>query len=637
MNVSKPARQLALDIECYKNYFLVMLMTRDGKVKAFEKFNDELFDRGMLLHYLENEAVEILTFNGNSYDLPMIRLALSGATNAELKAASDHIINDDVKPWIFDREYDLSPLKVNHIDLIEVAPGQSGLKIYGGRLHSPKLQDLPLELDAEVTSHTREELKRYCRNDLDVTWRLADKLEGQIELRRVMSQQYGVDLRSKSDAQIAEAVLKTEVAKHINVEPKREKHLTYKEFYYEPPAYVKFFSESLKDVLKTITEAKMIIKQDTGHVIMPEAIESLKIEIAGSRYTVGIGGLHSNESEIAHHSDDEYILIDRDVASYYPNLMLNMGMFPPALGKDFLKVYRDILDTRLKAKHGGDKVTDGVLKIVLNGTFGKTSNQYSILYNPKMMIQTTLTGQLSLLMLIEALEHRGVKVVSANTDGIVIKCPRARYESVTKLIHRWEKITNLETEETRYRSLYSRDVNSYIAIKEDGKAKTKGMFATSSIAKNPQNEICVEAVIKILTDDTPLERTVFGCKDIRKFLTLRTVKGGAIKEGYTLGKAIRWYYADGMRGTITYKENGNVVPRTEGAKPLMDLPDTLPEDIDYTWYIEECIGMMRDIGAIPRPIVKKLPRKNTKEWKARVECGDIVEYRGNFVWASEVT
>jgi hypothetical protein len=166
--------------------------------------------------------------------------------------------------------------------------------------------------------------------------------------------------------------------------------------------------------------------------------------------------------------------------------MLNMGMYPTALGKHFLTVYRDILETRLKAKHSGDKVTDSVLKIVLNGTFGKTSNRYSILYNPKMMIQTTLTGQLSLLMLIEALEHRGVKVVSANTDGIVIKCPRARYDSVTKLIHRWEKITNLETEETRYRSLYSRDVNNYIAIKENGSAKTKGVFATSSIAKNPQ-------------------------------------------------------------------------------------------------------------------------------------------------------
>jgi hypothetical protein len=84
---------------------------------------------------------------------------------------------------------------------------------------------------------------------------------------------------------------------------------------------------------------------------------------------------------------------------------------------------------------------------------------------------------------------------------------------------------------------------------------------------------------------------------VRKFISIRSVKGGAVKEGYTLGKAIRWYYATGVEGQITYKINGYAVARTEGAKPLMTLPETLPDDIDYDWYVRECESIINDIGA----------------------------------------
>ena len=58
---------------------------------------------------------------------------------------------------------------------------------------------------------------------------------------------------------------------------------------------------------------------------------------------------------------------------------------------------------------------------MLNGTFGKTGSPYSVLFAPEMMIQTTITGQLALLMLIEHLETASISVISANTDGIVIQ------------------------------------------------------------------------------------------------------------------------------------------------------------------------------------------------------------------------
>jgi DNA polymerase elongation subunit (family B) len=173
--------------------------------------------------------------------------------------------------------------------------------------------------------------------------------------------------------------------------------------------------------------------------------------------------------------------------------MLNMGMYPTSMGPHFLTAYRNILIERLAAKDAGLKVKDAILKICLNGTFGKTSSKYSTLYNPSMTIHTTLTGQLCILMLIEALEANGVPVVSANTDGIVVKALRSQEALQRTIVREWEKTVNLETEETDYSSIHSRDVNSYIAIKTDGKVKTKGAFAKAGLAKNPQSEICVTA------------------------------------------------------------------------------------------------------------------------------------------------
>ncbi len=628
--------QLVLDVECYPNYFLAMFRRSDGKHKAFEKYEGCPLPREEMLSLMLANDVELVSFNGNNYDILMCRLAITNASTGELKRASDDIIKNDLRPWQFYRKHDLLEKEFNHVDLIEVAPGQVGLKIYGGRLHSKKLQDLPYPPDMALTREHMLQVKEYCKNDVLVTQEMAEFLKQQVDLRRSMSEQYGVDLRSKSDAQIAEAVLTAEYKRLVGDDPAKTEIL-YKSFRYKPPAYIRFQTQQLKQCLSTICRAEMVI-QKTGHVKMPPEIAKMVIDVGGTRYKIGIGGLHSQESSVAYRSDEDAVLIDRDVASYYPNLMLNMGMSPPSFGVYFESVYRAILERRLAAKANGDLVTADALKIVLNGTFGKTSNKYSKLYSPKMMIRTTLTGQLSLLMLIEMVELHGIPVVSANTDGVVMQCPRDKQATLNKIIAKWEKLTNLETEETRYKALYSRDVNNYIAIKEDGKVKAKGVYVESThgrpgITKNPQNEICSLAVIEYLRSGKSIKETLLECRDVRKFLTLRTVNGGAFKPGYDLGKVIRWYYARGESGTIHYLLNGNKVPRSKGAKPLMDLPDEFPHDIDYKWYAKECMEILMSVGAMTRPEVAKIPRKNSKAWKELVETGQIEENdEGKWGW-----
>lgn len=592
--MSKPT--YVMDTEIYKDYFLVCFRDIEKHTyKSFEQYHGHKLNADGVRKIIQSAL--IVTFNGNNFDIPVLSLALAGADCAKIKQASDAIIVNNMRGWQIEKQFNFKSIKqCDHIDLIEVAPGMVSLKIYGGRLHCQKMQDLPIDPSASISEAQRVELRQYCRNDLEITEMLYRKLLPQITLRGQMSEQYGQDLRSKSDAQIAEAVIKAKVGEIVGIEPERPKIEAGTLCYYKAPEYIHFKSEQLNDILRRITTDPFTVI-DSGKTVEPEWLVNLKIPIGNSVYRMGIGGLHSTESCAAHVADDDTILIDRDVASYYPSIILGSELAPKHLGKPFLDIYRQIVQRRLEAKHGGNTVEADALKITINGSFGKFGSKWSALYSPDLLIQTTVTGQLALLMLIEQLEAEGISVVSANTDGVVIKCPIVLMDRLDDVIAGWEIITGFDTEETQYSALYSRDVNNYIAIKTDGKVKVKGVFATNSLSKNPTNAICVEAVIAFLRDGTPVEDTIKSCVDVTKFVTVRSVKGGALDQlGGYLGKAIRWYYAKDLEGTITYKVNGYNVARTEGAMPLMEIPALLPTDIDYGWYITEANSILAGIG-----------------------------------------
>ncbi len=623
-----------LDCEVYRNYFLAKFMLENGKKRDFEMYDGHPLDTKGINDLISRPGITLVTFNGISYDLPILSYALSGANCGQIKWMSNLSIKDKKKPWQLETQLRFKTVSVDHIDLIEPAPGvNTSLKIYAGRLHSPKMQDLPIEPDAFISAEDRALLREYCGNDLENTQRLYNAIKGRIGLRSDMGAMYGVDLRSKSDAQIAEAVLSKTVERTTGQMVKKQR-LGFTSFRYTPPDYVKFHGELLNSVLNMLREVVFEIDEN-GYAKIPKEVENTNIRIGTTDYQIGNGGLHSKESCVSYYTTDTHRLVDVDVESYYPNLMINMGLSPAAFGDVFIPAFSGILKERLEAKHSGKVVKNEGLKITLNGTFGKTSSIYSVLYNPKLTIYTTVTGQLSLLMLAEAFERYGIKVISANTDGIVTYCPVGKYEGMQQIIKVWEKRCNLKMEETHYKSIHSRDVNNYISIKTDGKIKTKGIFAPTSLMKTPQNEICTDAVVTYLTEGTPYEETVRSCKDITKFVTVRVVNGGAVKGDETIGKAIRWYYAKGVTGTINYKTNGNKVPRTRGAKPCMNLPEVFPDDVDYEWYEKECKELLMDIGVLDRPVLPKLPRKNSKAWKELLANGQIEENdEGVYQWVN---
>lgn len=587
---------LACDTEIYGNYFLVMFYgVESHKCWFFECTDLADLDRDGLRWFLQNHL--IVTFNGIKFDLPIIQIALNeSSTISDLCEATRQLIDDEnnLQHWHVVKKFKGIKLEnVNHIDLIEVAKGQASLKQYGARLGCGTIQDLPFKPLIDLDSNRMAIIRKYCLNDTNVTALLYDFLIPAIELRERIGKPYNLDLRSKKEAQCAAAVIIKRV-EGITGRTVHKDMTRYDSLKYNVPDYIKFDTPELQNILESIRNAEFPIVNDK---IQGDVLEDVIVVFGDTKIAMGIGGIHSQESNISHYSNDEYMLVDVDAASQYPNMMIKMGLYPHALGQAFTKVFPSLVKERLVAKANKDKVTDAGLKLLINSTFGLTGNRYSPLYSPQLLIQTTITGQLCLIMLAEQANKVGFSITSGNTDGLTIKLKHSEFHILESIVKDWEQQVGLNMEYTFYKSTHSASVNNYFAITDDGKVKRKGLYAEFELDKNTANLVCSDAVANYLKDRTDIVQSVLGCKDVKKFLTIKKVAHGGVKDGEFLGKTVRFYHSNNTDTAIYCAKTGNTVGTSDRCRPMQKLMKELPMDLDYDFYIDECYRILKDIGA----------------------------------------
>lgn len=621
------------DLETYKDYFLCKFLFADTNTfKEFAMFPGQPLN--IIGIYAVVAQYTLVTFNGGGYDMPILSLALTGADNQTLKDANDAIITRGLKPWEFRDRYRCDmPSYTDHIDVMELLPGvRIGLKKYMGIAHAKTIKDLPIDPSASIGMLDRINLSTYCANDLlgtQLMYKICIDKE-YLPLREHITETIGMDVRSKSDAQIAEAIM----ISRLGFRPAGRHVVSGYQFTYKMPDCIVFQTDQLKEVQRIAGSAPFTVldkdqeteeldengKKIKSGIKMHPDLAKLRVQLNGKTYKFGAGGLHSQEHSVSAVSDELYEVVDIDVGSFYPRIKITQRLFPEQCGPAEIDVYEGIFNERMEAKRAGRKKEANSKKIVLNGAFGKLGSKYSkVFYAPEHLMQITLSGQLMLLMLIEAFELNGIEVVSANTDGIVTKTHRMKIPTRDRLVKEWEARTLMEMEYTTYKGIYLRDVNNYFAITTDGEIKRKGVFTKAEVgsgpsgSKAPHREISTDAVIAFVADGVPLEHTVYRCRDIRKFVTVRDVAKGGVRYLHTgtqyepfdphvpenmedLGKVVRWAYRRDYDGAIHYKSNGNKVADSTGAWPLMTLPDEFPDWIDYGYYVRHAQELLSTIG-----------------------------------------
>ena len=604
------------DIESYQNYFLVSFKELgNDTVQSFEiREEDESLskdDQDSIREIVKKST--LIGYNCTSYDNPMLAYALKGKSAYMINSLSKFIIDENLNIFKTSRMFGVN--KPDKSDIIDIRNSSSwiasdkfaSLKGHGVRLHGISIQDLPIDPHSELTESEMDTILEYCSNDLDLTELVYNHLKEEVGLKIRLGELYSHDFRSMARPAIAEYVMRKRLGIFTKANVPKPENVKY-----VSPDCVEFKTSDMNDFKKMIESIDFQFKKrveivrgkkvfkSAGEIAVPKQLKDSYVTICETTYDVGVGGLHSREKSMDYISSDEYVYIRSDVVSYYPNMMLNFNIYPKHIGERFVEVLREIVEQRIKAKNDGIVRDSNSLKVLINSIFGKMGNEYSSFYDPNAMLRVTMTGQLLLLQLIEMLEDEYFFVVSANTDGIVARVLREYEDDYYEVLKKWESVTGLTLESKPLKALYARDCNCYLEIHEDDSYVGKGIFKPIGVDKAPEAEICCDAVVGYLTHKKPLDETIRGCTDIRKFILSRKVKSGGLWRGELLGKTVRWVWTtDGEVITESkMRARGKKlcnVGKSEGAMPVMRL-GKVPSTLDYGKYVEHAEKILRSVG-----------------------------------------
>jgi len=486
------------------------------------------------------------------------------------------------------------------------------LKQVAINLKWPKIQDIPIEPSQPVNKNQLDLIVKYNLNDVDITIALYNALKEKIEFRRELSELYGIDFSSASDSRIANLIIEKVFAEETHADMEKVKTL-------RTPckkvllgdciaSYISFETPVLKELYDRISSTYVYDYNKYRY--------SENIYFANCKFSLGIGGLHSEDKAGIFLSDDNYLIQDMDVSSYYPNIIINNNFYPSHLGPAFIDILKKLTKERIEAKEKGYKVKSEALKITINSLFGKLGADTFWLYDPKKMISTTITGQLGLLMLIEKLDLAGIQVISANTDGIICKIDRGLLDKYYEIAKQWEKLTNLNLEFTPYKLYVRRDVNSYIAVSyPEEKVKEKGVFMTDiDLKKAYRMPIVPKALREYFVNGIPVMETIEKSKDIMDFCISQKAGSNFIMElhettGITTLQKTNRFYVSNSGGAIMKrdKQTGKLIGLYVGntVRLLNDYDPDIPfekYDVNFAFYYEEIMKIINEIEPNQRPL-----------------------------------
>jgi hypothetical protein len=576
----------------------------------------------------------------------------SEKSNLEVAA----IIAQKAQDVIHDANYDVfaeyreEELSLKQIDLFKIHH-------YDNKNRRVSLKRLQFEMDLENIEempihHTKIGMsvddriltREYCKNDVMSTYEFylvtigqtehpLYKGNNQIELRLDIEKEFGIQCMNYSDSKIGDEIIK----KYYCEQKKMDIKLLPKKGFFRKSIsvknciayYVEFKTVQLDQFLQKLKAMKLGINDDLKE----------HIHFYNNVYSFMKGGLHTENKPEVFEADDEHLIIDWDVSSYYPAIIINNKQYPYHLGKEFLIGYRKMFEKRLELKPFAkkDKKIKGIvgaLKLAVNSVYGKSSEMTSWIYDRQLTMFTTLTGELSLMMLIEAYELKDIHVISANTDGVTLRIHKSKIDEMIKINEWWCKITGYELERTDYNKIIFSTVNDYIAVTTNGEIKKKGDFLTDfELHKNKSARIVPIALERYFIDGVSVSDTITSHSNHYDFCLRQKASRDFHYEGYRKGmdssiynKLIRYYVTKSDDGEKLMKikneeceSNAPNSSQVEAGDWKCKVVNNLPRNtsvksmmIDYEYYIQKAESIiLKVVTNGKKRKITKIPNQTT--------------------------
>jgi hypothetical protein len=628
------------DIETLKEYFLCLCY--DPQKEEWHEFEvskwKNTLDK-MVSYFEEKQDHYFVTYNGLRFDSQVIEFIIRNHDQWHEHSGLEicNIIAQTASDTIHDSNYGVLPkyrenqLSFKILDLFEIHH-------FSNKNRMVSLKRLEFEMDLENIEempihHTKVGMTKgdiletiyYCNNDVQATYQFylvtigqtehpLYKGNNQIELRQDIQQEFGIPCLNYSDSKIGDEMIKKYYCEEKGIDYKElPKKGTFTNVYVKNciADYVAFQTPELKEFLQRIRKIKLGIQDDFKE----------EIHFYNNVYSFMKGGLHTENKPEIFEADDEYEIIDWDVSSYYPAIIINNKRFPRHLGKEFLAGYKRMFERRLELKPLAkkDKRIKGIvgaLKLAVNSVYGKSSDMQNWIYDRQLTMFTTITGELSLMMLIEAYELAGIHIISANTDGVTVMIKKDKLDEMHKINTWWSTLTQYELERTDYQKIIFSTVNDYLAIKTDGEIKKKGDFLTDfELHKNKSARIVPIALEAYYVHNIPVATTIMDHSNIYDFCLRQKSSKDFHYEGWNrargektvYNKLIRYYVSNVGEKLLKVKNpecqsNAADVSQVEAGEWVCTVCNHLPKDtnvatagINYQYYIEKADRIIHKI------------------------------------------
>lgn len=622
---------IVTDIETFSDYFCVV--NYDTKKKTYHVFEicDEVNDlKKMKKYYNQFDKTDyMVTYNGIDFDYPILYWILN-----QQKVRAENIYNYTQK--IIESEekhlYRVRYPKISQLDLYKIwhydnKSKRTSLKYLEFTTRWGKLQDIPYKHYHSTTRKQQQEIAAYCINDVDATNHFLIASMDKIKLRFQLSKQYKINFLNMPDPTIgSELMLKLYSDKlGLNKHDVKKVNTAIRKIHGKDIVfpYINFKTIAFQKLLTFYKSRYILDTDDIGYSIQSDI-----------EYVYGKGGIHASDKGIFK-SNNDYLIIDCDVASMYPAIAIVNKLFPTHLDSSFPLIYNnDIVGVRLaekrKPKNQRNSVIIDGFKLAANSIYGKSNDQYSWLRDFSYTMKTTINGQLLLTMLIEELlTVKDLKIIQANTDGITVRCPRNKITDYKNICSKWESMCGLELEYANYDSMYIRDVNNYIAVYENNDIKLKGCFEIDpDYHKNASQRIISIAIANYLINNVSFKDTIenhlsqgdytigsqiiknHGIYDfcigkkgsVSKYIFVSPNKKNIVLED----KVIRYYVSDTKSKLFKQyqsgKSKGSIEAVNVGWNISLFMNYELKEDynIQYLYYINECDKIFKELKHIPQ-------------------------------------
>lgn len=605
-------RNYVYDIETYPNFFCAVF--KSGSVIHKFEISERKNDLGLFKQFYNDKYIKYgIGFNNVRFDAQILEFLIKDYD--ELMESTNKSINQ----YIFSKAqlvieksnnremmpFFESKMLVKQIDVFLMLgyngkARQTSLKWAEYSMNYHKVQDLPYKFNINLDVNTLDEVIDYCINDVSATEMFVKQNSNLVKLRIAQQEQYPkLSLLNKSDSSVGELLFLYEMSKEMDIDMKElrkmrtpRQSMPIKDLILP---YIKFDNPQFKEVLDNFNKA------------MSGGFEQ-RIRVRGLEYVFGEGGIHASWDNRIFESNDEYVIIDLDVASYYPNLAIVNGFKPEHLGDAFSTVYKNIYEERKKYPKG--TVENQSLKIILNGSYGKLGDEYSFLYDIKPQLQICINGQLLLLMLAEKLMTiPDLEILQMNTDGVSVKLKRTDVEQLNHWWKWWEDLTQLQLEDAVYSKMIINNVNNYIAVYEAGYTKQKGMYEVDQEThKNRSQRIVKLALNEYFVNGKPIRETIenhmkgseykdFENQGVYDFCLGKKVKWNqqyvirkGVEEKKITEKVVRYYITKEKSSMMKKYSDGRIEAVNKGynAKLFQEFYEDDDYGINYEYYINEC-------------------------------------------------